>query len=102
MKVLQLILFSRKGCCLCEGLEKKLRMLSLREFIPPLELHVVDIDHESTPLEIKASYDIEVPVMVLGNKPEDSILLPRVSPRLNGEGLSLWLQKACNKALEIH
>ena len=46
----------------------------------------VDIDHPQTPPEWKARYDLEVPVLALDNKE-----LPRVSPRLSGDGLLKWL-----------
>jgi hypothetical protein len=51
-------------------------------------LVTVDIDHPETPSEWKARYDLEVPVLVL-----DSNELPRVSPRLSGDGLLKWLVK---------
>ena len=48
----------------------------------------VDVDHPETPSEWKARYNLEVPVLVL-----DSKELPRVSPRLSGDGLVKWLVK---------
>ena len=50
---------------------------------------MVDIDGHDVPLELKARYDLEVPVMVCHGRE-----LPRVSPRLSGEGLFNWLQQA--------
>ena len=79
-------LYSREGCCLCAGLEEHLRQLDLGSL--QLVLVTVDIDHPETPPEWKARYDLEVPVLVL-----DSKELPRVSPRLSGDGLSKWLAK---------
>ena len=79
-------LYSREGCCLCAGLEERLRQLDLDNL--HLELLTVDIDHPETPSEWKARYDLEVPVLVL-----DSQELPRVSPRLSGGGLLKWLVK---------
>ena len=61
-----LVLITRQGCCLCEGLEEKLRALAL-----PLELRDVDRD----PL-LQARYGQEVPVLLLSGRE-----LPRVSPR---------------------
>ena len=68
-------LYSRQGCCLCAGLEDRLRQLDLDSL--QLALSTVDIDHPDTPSECKARYDLEVPVLALDNKE-----LPRVSPRL--------------------
>ena len=79
-------LYSRQGCCLCAGLEDRLRQLDLDSL--QLALSTVDIDHPDTPSECKDRYDLEVPVLALDNKE-----LPRVSPRLSGDGLLKWLSK---------
>ena len=88
----QLTLYSRIGCCLCEGLESRLRDLDLMGL--SIELTVMDIDAPGTPQELKARYDVEVPVLAL-----DGSELPRVSPRLMGEGLLNWLQRCLSMAL---
>ena len=90
----QLMLYSRQGCCLCEGLEQRLRSLDLGTLEPPLVLEVIDIDAPGTDPVLKARYDLEVPVLAFA-----SIALPRVSPRLQGDGLYAWLQRACSSAL---
>ncbi len=86
----RLLLYSRTGCCLCEGLEQRLRDLNLDQAIPPLKLIVVDIDAPACAASLRARYDLEVPVLVLGDTE-----LPRVSPRLSGDGLRNWLQRVC-------
>tara|TARA_B100001094_G_C18107431_1_gene759188 strand:- start:978 stop:1286 length:309 start_codon:yes stop_codon:yes gene_type:complete len=88
---LQLTLFSRKGCCLCEGLEQRLKDIDLSRFEPPLSLEVIDIDGPGIEPDLRIRYDLEVPVLALQGKP-----LPRVSPRLSGEGLFNWLQRLCS------
>ncbi|WP_244281643.1 glutaredoxin family protein [Synechococcus sp. UW105] len=88
------MLYSRQGCCLCEGLEQRLRSLDLGTLEPPLVLEVIDIDAPGTDPVLKARYDLEVPVLAFA-----SIALPRVSPRLQGDGLYAWLQRACSSAL---
>ncbi len=87
---LPLLLYSRQGCCLCEGLEQRLRELALHTLVPPLQLQVIDIDGAAVDPALRVRYDLEVPVLAL---PVGA--LPRVSPRLSGEGLFLWLQRAC-------
>ena len=87
---MQLILFSRQGCCLCEGLEQRLRELDLNGLWPKLRLDVIDIDAAGIDPELRTRYDLEVPVLILQGKP-----LPRVSPRLRSEGLFNWLQRHC-------
>ncbi len=100
MNLVKLLLYGRHGCCLCEGLEKKLRELQLDQLSPPLELEVIDIDNEDTPRELKDRYDLLVPVMALEDQTgNESIVLPRVSPRLKGDGLLRWLQRACIKVI---
>ncbi|MGC6482263.1 MAG: glutaredoxin family protein [Synechococcus sp.] len=92
--VQQLFLYSRQGCCLCEGLEARLRALKLDALEPPLELAVIDIDAKGSDPTLKARFDLEVPVLALSVG-----VLPRVSPRLSGDGLFAWLQRACIAAL---
>ena len=86
----RLLLYSRAGCCLCEGLEQRLRDLNLDQDIPPLKLVVMDIDAPDMAASLRARYDLEVPVLVLRDTE-----LPRVSPRLSGDGLRNWLERVC-------
>ena len=88
----ELTLYSRTGCCLCEGLESRLKDLDLVSL--SITLKVIDIDATGIPQELKARYDLEVPVLAL-----DGCELPRVSPRLTGEGLLNWLQRCLSTAL---
>ena len=88
-----LILFSRHGCCLCEGLEQRLRALPLSDL--DLTLSVVDIDASGVSPDLRARYDLEVPVLRLEGQD-----LPRVSPRLSGDGLFNWLQRVLSNPAE--
>ena len=92
-----LILFSRKGCCLCEALEEKLSNISLISLNPPIELSIIDIDNEEVSMDLQRKYTNEVPVLVLdSNKLSRKIELPRVSPRLKEDLLLSWIQKNLN------
>jgi hypothetical protein len=82
---MQLLLFSRQGCCLCQGLEEKLRAL-----LPPPQLLVRDVDANPALL---ARYNLEVPVLAIQQPGGGWRELPRLPPRLAGEGLRLWLQR---------
>ena len=82
----ELVLYSRQGCCLCEGLESRLGDLELSEL--ELVLQVIDIDAPGTSPATRARFDLEVPVLAVGSR-----VLPRVSPRLQGEGLFDWVQR---------
>ena len=92
-----LILFSRKGCCLCKTLENKLSTIGLINLNPPMVLSVIDIDNKEVPIDIQRKYTNEVPVLVLdSNKLSRKIELPRVSPRLKEDMLLSWIQKNLN------
>ena len=92
-----LILYSRKGCCLCEALETRLLNISLRNLSPSIELSVVDIDNEQVSTDIQGKYTNEVPVIVLeSNILSRRIELPRVPPRLKEELLLFWIQNKLN------
>lgn len=87
-----LILFSRQGCCLCEGLEQRLRDLQL-----PEPLQVVDVDADPG---LQARYGLSVPVLARAepssNEARESlrvIALPPIPPRLQGERLRAWLER---------
>jgi hypothetical protein len=79
-----LLLLTRKGCCLCEGLEQKLRSLD-----PPLALELIDVDGDPA---LQARFGLEVPVLQVRCIQGDR-QLPRVPPRLAGASLQVWLQK---------
>ncbi len=100
MQSLDLILFSRNGCCLCEALEQRLRRLSFNEIQPPVELHIIDIDNGAISSSEREKYDLIVPVMLLRSRAlKKDFILPRPSPRLNQEGFFYWLQKAITKTI---
>jgi len=83
----RLLLYTRVGCCLCEGLAERLRALQ-----PPPALELVDIDTDPA---LRARFDLEVPVLAVQATAADAPprQLPRVPPRLAGEQLRQWLKK---------
>ncbi len=81
-----LILYTRAGCCLCEGLEERLRELELAE---PLRL--VDVDGDPA---LQARYGLSVPVLAVVVGEMGAVrALPPVPPRLKGEPLRSWLRR---------
>lgn len=82
---MDLVLYSRQGCCLCQGLEDKLRAL-----VPAPALRVIDVDGDAA---LQGRYGLEVPVLALPRPGGEPRPLPRVSPRLMGDGLQRWLQQ---------
>jgi hypothetical protein len=85
-----LLLYSRRGCCLCDGLERKLRALE-----PPPPLTVVDVDGDPA---LRGRYGLEVPVLLMSSEGSAPRALPRVPPRLQGAQLQLWLARHAESA----
>lgn len=85
--MLHLILYSKTGCHLCEGLEEKLRQLQ-----PPLlSLEVRDI--ASRP-DWWTAYEYEVPVLYgWQDTVENARLIPRPSPRASVSHLQRLLAR---------
>ena len=92
-----LIVYTRKECCLCQALEKKLSNLSLEKLKPSIALSIVDIDSKKVSIDIQMKYTNEVPVIVLDStRLLRKVELPRVSPRLKEDMLLSWIQKNLN------
>ncbi|WP_216918839.1 glutaredoxin family protein [Synechococcus sp. CCAP 1479/9] len=82
----ELLLFTRQGCCLCEGLEEKLGALD-----PPQPLQLIDVDTDPA---LQGRYGLSVPVLAVAAGADGPLReLPRVSPRLAGAQLQAWLIK---------
>lgn len=88
---MKLVLYSKPGCHLCEGLQEKL------DQIPGLELEVRDI---STREDWFQAYQYEIPVLCQVREEERSgewvtieTPLPRLSPRGSVRQLEQMLQK---------
>ncbi len=97
-----LILYSRKGCCLCQALEGKLSQICLKKLKPSIVLSIVDIDSKKVSLDIQMKYTNEVPVIVLdSNLLLKKIELPRVPPRIKEDMLFYWIQKNLNILYKI-
>ena len=97
-----LVLYTRKGCCLCQALEKKLSNICLKKLKPSIVFSIVDIDSDKVSLDIQLKYTNEVPVIVLdSNLLLKKIEFPRVSPRLKEDMLFYWIQKNLNSLYKI-
>jgi hypothetical protein len=84
--MVELVLYTRQGCCLCEGLEEKLRALD-----PPQALRVIDVDTDPA---LQGRYGLAVPVLAVPSPGGGPLReLPRVSPRLAGAQLRAWLTR---------
>jgi hypothetical protein len=83
--MVHLILYSKPGCHLCEGLQEKLEQIRNIDF----ELEIRDITSRDDWL---AAYQYEIPVLCQ-QLPEEEKILPRLSPRTSVERLEQMLQK---------
>jgi hypothetical protein len=81
---MQLILYSKPGCHLCEGLQEKLAEIKNLSF----ELEIRDI---TTREDWFAAYQYEIPVLYLLTSEGKEKLIPRPSPRLSVERLEKML-----------
>lgn len=82
---MQLVLYSKPGCHLCEGLQEKLAQVDQIEF----ELEIRDI---TTHQDWFAAYQYEIPVLCQ-KLPDGEKPLPRLSPRASVAKLEQMLQK---------
>ena len=82
---MQLILYSKPGCHLCEGLQEKLEQIQDL----PLELEVRDITSREDWFQ---AYQYEVPVLCRNRSGREEPL-PRLSPRATVQQLERMLQK---------
>ena len=82
---MRLILYSKPGCHLCEGLEGKLKQIETPQF----DLEIRDI---TTSEEWFTAYQYEIPVLRL-QLPQGEKTIPRFSPRLSVERLAQQLDK---------
>ena len=82
---MQLILYSKPGCHLCEGLQEKLEQVNNPEF----ELEIRDI---TTRDDWFSRYQYSIPVLCQ-QLPDGEHPLPRLSPRATVAKLEQMLQK---------
>ncbi|MBD2359135.1 glutaredoxin family protein [Tolypothrix sp. FACHB-123] len=86
---MRLILYSKPGCHLCEGLQEKLEKIENLTF----ELEIRDIN---TREDWFLAYQYEIPVLYLSNPQGEDVReqpLPRPSPRASVQQLEQMLRK---------
>ncbi|XP_010544645.1 PREDICTED: uncharacterized protein LOC104817239 isoform X3 [Tarenaya hassleriana] len=84
-KTRKLVLYSKPGCCLCDGLKEKLQaafLLSGPDSLHDVVLQVRDI---TTNPDWEKAYQYEIPVLAKENSDGTEEILPRLSPRLRVE-----------------
>ena len=97
---MKILIFVRKGCCLCEKLKNKLTKINFKEIKPKLEINEIDIDSFDLYQDKYKKFDHEVPVVAIKESTSQKFIeLPRISPRLKDDQLKKWLEKNINIAL---
>lgn len=83
----KLILYSKPGCCLCDGLKEKLNAAFSLASSPLLSLHDVDLEVRdiTTNPDWENAYQYEIPVLAKLRFDGSEERLPRLSPRLSVE-----------------
>jgi glutaredoxin len=95
---MKLILYSKPGCHLCEGLQEKLEQIAAT---PDLNLEInlkIEIRDITTRDDWYKSYEYEVPVLFVAHDTENNgnaieRMIPRPSPRATVKQLAQMLQK---------
>lgn len=93
---MRLILYSKPGCHLCEGLQEKLQQIQTLSF----DLEVRDI---TTRQDWFQAYQYEIPVLMIDPSETTSqalIAIPRPSPRASVTQLTKLLQRYLSEAGE--
>lgn len=83
---MRLILYSKPGCHLCEGLQEKLTEIE----VPVLDLEVRDI---TTSDQWFQKYQYEIPVLCQVLTDGQELVLPRLSPRSSAAQVAKMLEK---------
>lgn len=86
---MKLILYSKPGCHLCEGLQEKLETILQTDDFASLQLEVRDITQNE---DWFAAYQYEVPVLCV-SKDDNLQTIPRPSPRASVVQLEKILRK---------
>ncbi|NJL60868.1 MAG: glutaredoxin family protein [Methylacidiphilales bacterium] len=88
---MQIILYSKPGCHLCEGLQEKLEQVAKTQDFASLQLEIRDI---TTRDDWFQAYQYEIPVLFVADTTENqATMIPRPSPRASWQQLAQILQK---------
>lgn len=98
---MKLLLFTRKGCCICDTLKSNLSKIDILKIANNLTIEEIDIDRFDLYQNKFRKYDFEVPVLALQyDNSKEYVELPRVSPRIKEINLSNWLKKNINNVFQ--
>ncbi|XP_040969978.1 uncharacterized protein [Gossypium hirsutum] len=96
----KLVLYSKPGCCLCDGLKEKLHAAFSLSGPDPLHDVVLQVRDITSNPEWEKAYQYEIPVLakVLSDGSEE--ILPRLSPRLGVELVHKKIAAAFKQAVK--
>jgi glutaredoxin len=87
---MQIILYSKPGCHLCEGLQEKLEQVQLE-----INLEIRDITSREDWFQ---AYQYEIPVLFLRSADSQLVPIPRPSPRASVAQIQQLLQKTLSES----
>ncbi|KAI7745369.1 hypothetical protein M8C21_004464 [Ambrosia artemisiifolia] len=93
----QLILYSKPGCCLCDGLKEKLHSafsLSSSNSLNDVDLQIRDI---TTNPDWEKAYQYEIPVLTTLRSDGTEEVIPRFSPRAGVDHIQSKLAAALSR-----
>ncbi|XP_071696189.1 glutaredoxin-like protein YDR286C [Rutidosis leptorrhynchoides] len=90
----QLILYSKPGCCLCDGLKEKLNSAFDSDSLHDVELQIRDISSNS---EWEKAYQYEIPVLARLRSDGSEEVIPRFSPRAGVDHIQTKLAAALSR-----
>ena len=94
---MDLLIFIRKGCCICDSLKNNLSKININNIQNDLKIKEIEIDRFDLYKDRFKKYDYEVPVVAIQKFSSGEIIeLPRISPRLKDSQLENWLKKNIN------
>lgn len=89
-----LVLYSKQGCCLCDGLTEKLQQVAALKSDGPLSSIHLEVRDITTNPEWEQAYQYEIPVLARIKDDNTEEVLPRLSPRMGVEQISKKLAAA--------
>ncbi|KAK3286320.1 hypothetical protein CYMTET_6119 [Cymbomonas tetramitiformis] len=95
-KAHKLVLYSKQGCCLCEGLQEKLdSVFAAAQFTGQLNLAntTMEVRDIAEKKEWEQKYEYEVPVLTWLDPDDAEVPIPRFPPRLAAERIGKKLEE---------
>lgn len=97
---MHLILYSKPGCHLCEGLQEKLEQIQADAELCAGQNFDLEIRDITTRDDWFQAYQYEIPVVFMAIDAETLVPLPRPSPRASVQQVARLLQKCLEQSSE--